>query len=108
MVRRQRTDETEVSCDFINRLFQKISEDALLHLKRAQWDTRHIWSSYLGRLLILPLNSVQASHPFREEACEMDGARCIYWRAGRINSACAQKLSPVICCLYMQMMIRRL
>jgi hypothetical protein len=27
---------------------------------------------------------VMPSHPFRDETCEMDGARCFYFRAGSI------------------------
>ncbi len=35
-------------------------------------------------LLIRPLNTVMPSHPFRDETCEMDGARCFYFKAGSI------------------------
>jgi hypothetical protein len=34
--------------------------------------------------VIRPINTVMPSHPFRNETCEMDGARCFHLKAGSI------------------------
>jgi prolyl oligopeptidase len=36
-------------------------------------------------LVMRPVETVKPSHPFRDEACEMDGARCFYLWAGALG-----------------------